>query len=65
MDSAIKTQFDRWYERGMASHSSREAEGLCRSDVAGLRMKWIPGQKHLIAQYHPTWQLVVRIHGIL
>ncbi|KAK8814059.1 hypothetical protein WA538_000410 [Blastocystis sp. DL] len=49
MDSAIKTQFDRC-----------EAEGLCRSDVAGLRMKWIPGQKHLIAQYHPTWQLVKR-----
>ena len=49
MDTAIKAQFDRC-----------EAEGLCRSDVAGLRMKWIPGSKHFVAQYHPTWQLVKR-----
>ena len=65
MDSAIKIQFDRWYESGMASHASSEAEGLCRSDVAGLRRKWIPGQKHMIAQYHPTWQLVVGIQEVL
>lgn len=36
-----------------------ELEGLCRSDVAGLRMKWIEGPNRMIAQYHPTWQLVV------
>ena len=36
-----------------------EAEGLCRSDVAGLRMRWIKGWRHMVSQYHPTWQLAV------
>lgn len=22
-------------------------------------MKWIDGPRHMIAQYHPTWQIVV------
>lgn len=42
------------------SHPYSEKQGLCRSDVAGLRMKWIDGPLHLIAQYHPTWQICVR-----
>lgn len=39
--------------------STSVKEGLLRSDVEGLRMKWVSGTKHFIAQYHPTWQIVV------
>ena len=41
------------------SNECSEADGLCRSDVAGLRMHWIKGKRHMVAQYHPTWELAV------
>lgn len=41
------------------SNVCSEADGLCRSDIAGLRMHWIEGKRHMVAQYHPTWELAV------
>lgn len=59
MDSAINKEFNRWFELLSLQFICSESEGLCRSDVAGLRMKWIEGPNHMVAQYHPTWQIVV------
>ena len=60
MDSTINKEFERWFNLLFTTFIRSESEGLCRSDVAGLRMKWIEGPNHMVAQYHPTWQIVVR-----